>query len=311
MSEEQQSDKLKLNLKTTDTNRFKIEADLPTEQPAEQIPQAEAKPAQIDELEAQRKVNTGSFKRVDVTGQAPANAAIAGVGDGGLKKSETVRLKVVRATPAAAPAASAAAPTVKLNLKRPDEAAPAAAPAPAATPAPAPAAAPAPTPAQTSTLKLRPSTPTPTEPTVAASTATVKVPASAASATVAVEPPTESKPAQATVAVEPPTEAPAAPAAEAPKPALKLNKPKPAAAATVAVEPPPEAKPAEEKKEEPKPAMKMKGGPYSKDDDVEKYLPKQDDDEPGALEGVAALIAFLGTGFATYQLVMNFLQQIQ
>ena len=57
--------------------------------------------------------------------------------------------------------------------------------------------------------------------------------------------------------------------------------------------------------------MKMKGGPYSKDDDVEKYLPQQDDDEPGALEGVAALIAFLGTGFATYQLVMNFLQQIQ
>ena len=309
MSEEQQSDKLKLNLKTTDTNRFKIEADQPTAQPAEQIPQTEAKPAQIDDLEAQRKVNTGNFKRVDVTGQAPASAAIAGVGDGGLKKSETVRLKVVRATPAAASAASSAAPTVKLNLKRPDEAAPAT--APAATPAPAPAAAPAPAPAQTSTLKLRPSTPTPTEPTVAASTATVKVPASAASATVAVEPPTESKPAQATVAVEPPTEAPAAPAAEAPKPALKLNKPKPAAAATVAVEPPPEAKPAEEKKEEPKPAMKMKGGPYSKDDDVEKYLPQQDDDEPGALEGVAALIAFLGTGFATYQLVMNFLQQIQ
>ena len=309
MSEEQQSDKLKLNLKTTDTNRFKIEADQPTEQPAEQIPQAEAKPAQIDELEAQRKVNTGSFKRVDVTGQAPANAAIAGVGDGGLKKSETVRLKVVRATPAAAPAASAAAPTVKLNLKRPDEAAPAAAPAPAATPAPAPAAAPAPTPAQTSTLKLRPSTPAPAESSAAASTATVKVPATAASATVAVEPPTEAKPAQATVAVEPPT-ATASPA-EGAKPALKLNKPKPAAAATVAVEPPPEAKPAEEKKEEPKPAMKMKGGPYSKDDDVEKYLPQQDDDEPGALEGVAAIIAFLGTGFATYQLVMNFLQQIQ
>ena len=65
------------------------------------------------------------------------------------------------------------------------------------------------------------------------------------------------------------------------------------------------------KEEPPKPAMKMKGGPYSKDDDVEKYLPQQDDDEPGALEGVAALIAFLGTGFATYQLVMNFLQQIQ
>ena len=306
MSEEQ-SDKLKLNLKTTDTNRFKIEADQPTEQPTEQIPQAEAKPAQIDELEAQRKVNTGSFKRVDVTGQAPANAAIAGVGDGGLKKSETVRLKVVRATPAAAPAASTAAPTVKLNLKRPDEAAPAAAPAPA--PAPAPAAAPAPTPAQTSTLKLRPTTPAPAESSAAANTATVKVPATAASATVAVEPPTEAKPAQATVAVEPPT---AAPAAEGAKPALKLNKPKPAAAATVAVEPPKEEKPVEEKKEEPpKPAMKMKGGPYSKDDDVEKYLPQQDDDEPGALEGVAALIAFLGTGFATYQLVMNFLQQIQ
>ncbi len=304
MSEEQ-SDKLKLNLKTTDTNRFKIEADQPTEQPAEQLPKTEAKPAQIDELEAQRKVNTGSFKRVDVSGPSPASTtAVPGMGDGGLKKSETVRLKVVRATPASAPAAGSAAPTVKLNLKRPDEAAPAA-------PAPTPNAAPASTPAQTSTLKLRPSTPTPTEPTVAASTATVKVPASAASATVAVEPPTESKPAQATVAVEPPTEAPASPAAEAPKPALKLNKPKPAAAATVAVEPPPEAKPAEEKKEEPKPAMKMKGGPYSKDDDVEKYLPKQDDDEPGALEGVAALIAFLGTGFATYQLVMNFLQQIQ
>lgn len=296
MSEEQ-SDKLKLNLKTTDTNRFKIEADKPTEQPAEKLPQTEAKPAQIDELEAQRKVNTGSFKRVDVTGQAPANAAIAGVGDGGLKKSETVRLKVVRATPAAAPAAGPAASTVKLNLKRPDEAAPAAA-------APAPATAPAPTPAQTSTLKLRPTTPAPAESSAAANTATVKVPTTAASATVAVEPPTEAKPAQATVAVEPPT--------EAAKPALKLNKPKPAAAATVAVEPPPEAKPAEEKKEEPpKPAMKMKGGPYSKDDDVEKYLPQQDDDEPGALEGVAALIAFLGTGFATYQLVMNFLQQIQ
>ena len=281
MSEEQ-SDKLKLNLKTTDTNRFKIEADKPTEQPAEKLPQTEAKPAQIDELEAQRKVNTGSFKRVDVTGQAPANAAIAGVGDGGLKKSETVRLKVVRATPAAAPAAGPAASTVKLNLKRPDEAAPAAA-------APAPATAPAPTPAQTSTLKLRPTTPAPAESSAAANTATVKVPTTAASATVAVEPPTE-----------------------AAKPALKLNKPKPAAAATVAVEPPPEAKPAEEKKEEPpKPAMKMKGGPYSKDDDVEKYLPQQDDDEPGALEGVAALIAFLGTGFATYQLVMNFLQQIQ
>jgi hypothetical protein len=157
-------------------------------------------------------------------------------------------------------------------------------------------------------LKLRPSTPAPAAPAdpSAANTATVKVPASAASATVAVAPPTEAKPAQATVAVEPPTAAPA----EGAKPALKLNKPKPAAA-TVAVEPPPEAKPAEEKKEEPKPAMKMKGGPYSKDDDVEKYLPKQDDDEPGALEGVAALIAFLGTGFATYQLVMNFLQQIQ
>ncbi len=53
----------------------------------------------------------------------------------------------------------------------------------------------------------------------------------------------------------------------------------------------------------------MKGA--SKEDDVQKYLPQQDDDEPGALEGIAALIAFLGTGFATYQLVMNFLQQIQ
>ncbi|MBR4370275.1 MAG: hypothetical protein IKS92_04460, partial [Victivallales bacterium] len=203
MSEEQQSDKLKLNLKTTDTNRFKIEADKPTEQPAEQLPKPEAKPAQIDELEAQRKVNTGSFKRVDVTGQAPANAAIAGVGDGGLKKSETVRLKVVRATPAAAPAAGPAASTVKLNLKRPDEAAPA-----AAAPAPASAAASAPTPAQTSTLKLRPTTPPASATPSAANTATVKVPTNTASATVAVEPPTEAKPAQATVAVEPPTAAP-------------------------------------------------------------------------------------------------------
>lgn len=315
MSEEQ-SDKLKLNLKTTDTNRFKIEADQPTEQPAEQLPQTEAKPAQIDELEAQRKVNTGNFKRIDVTGQAPSNTTVVpGLGDGGIKKSETVRLKVVRATPSAAPAAGAAASTVKLNLKRPDE--PVATPPPAASaPAPAPASeaapAPAPSPAQTSTLKLRPTTLSePPKETPAASTATVKVPLSAAqatpAATVAVEPPTEGKPSEATVAVEPPT----APAAEAAKPALKLNKPKKEAAATVAVEPPPEAKPAEEpKKEEAKPAMKMKGA-ANKEDDVEKYLPQRDDDEPGALEGVAALIAFLGTGFATYQLVMNFLQQIQ
>ena len=258
MSEEQ-SDKLKLNLKTTDTNRFKIEADQPTEQPAEQLPKTDAKPAQIDELEAQRKVNTGSFKRVDVSGQAPANAAIPGVGDGGLKKSETVRLKVVRATPAGAPAAGPAASTVKLNLKHTDDAAPAV-PTPTA-PSTTPAAAPAPSPAHTSTLKLRPTTPAPAEASSAANTATVKVPTTPA-------------------------------------------------AATVAVEPPPEAKPAEEKKEEPpKPAMKMKGA--SKEDDVQKYLPQQDDDEPGALEGIAALIAFLGTGFATYQLVMNFLQQIQ
>ena len=303
MSEEQ-SDKLKLNLKTTDTNRFKIEADQPTEQPAEQLPKTDAKPAQIDELEAQRKVNTGSFKRVDVSGQAPANAAIPGVGDGGLKKSETVRLKVVRATPAGAPAAGPAASTVKLNLKRTDEAAPAV-PTPTA-PTTTPAAAPAPSPAHTSTLKLRPTTPAPAEASSAANTATVKVPTTPAAATVAVAPPTTNKPAQATVAVEPPAAAPA----DGAKPALKLNKPKPAAAATVAVEPPPEAKPAEEKKEEPpKPAMKMKGA--SKEDDVQKYLPQQDDDEPGALEGIAALIAFLGTGFATYQLVMNFLQQIQ
>ena len=303
MSEEQ-SDKLKLNLKTTDTNRFKIEADQPTEQPAEQLPKTDAKPAQIDELEAQRKVNTGSFKRVDVSGQASANAAIPGVGDGGLKKSETVRLKVVRTTPGGAPAAGPAASTVKLNLKRTDDAAPAV-PTPAA-PTTTPAAAPAPSPAHTSTLKLRPTTPAPAEASSAANTATVKVPTTPAAATVAVEPPTENKPAQATVAVEPPAAAPA----DGAKPALKLNKPKPAAAATVAVEPPPEAKPAEEKKEEPpKPAMKMKGA--SKEDDVQKYLPQQDDDEPGALEGIAALIAFLGTGFATYQLVMNFLQQIQ
>ena len=303
MSEEQ-SDKLKLNLKTTDTNRFKIEADQPTEQPAEQLPKTDAKPAQIDELEAQRKVNTGSFKRVDVSGQAPANAAIPGVGDGGLKKSETVRLKVVRATPAGAPAAGPAASTVKLNLKHTDDAAPAV-PTPTA-PSTTPAAAPAPSPAHTSTLKLRPTTPAPAEASSAANTATVKVPTTPAAATVAVAPPTENKPAQATVAVEPPTAAPA----DGAKPALKLNKPKKEAAATVAVEPPPEAKPAEEKKEEPpKPAMKMKGA--SKEDDVQKYLPQQDDDEPGALEGIAALIAFLGTGFATYQLVMNFLQQIQ
>lgn len=278
MSEEQ-SDKLKLNLKTTDTNRFKIEADQPTEQPAEQLPKTDAKPAQIDELEAQRKVNTGSFKRVDVSGQAPANAAIPGVGDGGLKKSETVRLKVVRATPAGAPAAGPAASTVKLNLKHTDDAAPAV-PTPTA-PSTTPAAAPAPSPAHTSTLKLRPTTPAPAEASSAANTATVKVPTTPAAATVAVEPPTENKPAQATVAVEPPTAAPAD-----------------------------GAKPAAEKKEEPpKPAMKMKGA--SKEDDVQKYLPQQDDDEPGALEGIAALIAFLGTGFATYQLVMNFLQQIQ
>ena len=303
MSEEQ-SDKLKLNLKTTDTNRFKIEAEQPAAQPAEQLPKTDAKPAQIDELEAQRKVNTGSFKRVDVSGQAPANAAIPGVGDGGLKKSETVRLKVVRATPAGAPAAGPAASTVKLNLKRTDEAAPAV-PTPTA-PTTTPAAAPAPSPAHTSTLKLRPTTPAPAESSSAANTATVKVPTTPAAATVAVAPPTENKPAQATVAVEPPAAAPA----EGAKPALKLNKPKKEAAATVAVEPPPEAKPAEEKKEEPpKPAMKMKGA--SKEDDVEKYLPQQDDDEPGALEGIAAVIAFLGTGFATYQLVMNFLQQIQ
>ena len=286
MSEEQ-SDKLKLNLKTTDTNRFKIEADQPTEQPAEQLPKTDAKPAQIDELEAQRKVNTGSFKRVDVSGQAPANAAIPGVGDGGLKKSETVRLKVVRATPAGAPAAGPAASTVKLNLKHTDDAAPAV-PTPTA-PSTTPAAAPAPSPAHTSTLKLRPTTPAPAEASSAANTATVKVPTTPAAATVAVAPPTENKPAQATVAVEPPAAAPA----DGAKPALKLNKPKKEAAATVAVEPPPEAKPAEEK------------------NDVEKYLPQQDDDEPGALEGIAALIAFLGTGFATYQLVMNFLQQIQ
>ena len=277
MSEEQQSDKLKLNLKTTDTNRFKIEADQPTEQPAEQIPQADAKPAQIDELEAQRKVNTGSFKRVDVSGPSPASTtAVPGMGDGGLKKSETVRLKVVRATPAGAPAAGSAAPTVKLNLKKPDEPVAASAPAaPAATPAPAAETAPAAAPVHTSTLKLRPTTPAPAEQS-AANTATVKVPTTNASATVAVEPPKEEKP----------------------------------AAATVAVEPPKEEKPVEEKKEEPpKPAMKMKGA--KQEDDVEKYLPQQDDDEPGALEGVAALIAFLGTGFATYQLVMNFLQQIQ
>ena len=261
MSEEQ-SDKLKLNLKTTDTNRFKIEADQATGQPAEQLPKTEAKPAQIDELEAQRKVNTGNFKLVDVSGQSPASTtAVPGMGNGGLKKSETVRLKVVRATPAGAPAAGSAASTVKLNLKKPDE--------PVATSTPTPS------PAQTSTLKLRPTTPAPAEQS-AANTATVKVPMTNASATVAVEPPKEDKP----------------------------------AAATVAVEPPKEEKPVEEKKEEPpKPAMRMKGA--TKEDDLDKYLPQQDDDEPGALEGIAALIAFLGTGFATYQLVMNFLQQIQ
>ena len=296
MSEEQ-SDKLKLNLKTTDTNRFKIEADQSAAQSAEQLPKTEAKPAQIDELEAQRKVNTGSFKRVDVSGPSPASTTtVPGMGDGGLKKSETVRLKVVRATPGGAPAAGSAAPTVKLNLKKPDE--------PVAAPAPAPTTSSAPAPAQTSTLKLRPTTPAPAEQS-AANTATVKVPTTNASATVAVEPPKEEKPAAATVAVEPPAAAPA----EGAKPALKLNKPKPAAA-TVAVEPPKEEKPVEEKKEEPpKPAMKMKGA--KQEDDVEKYLPQQDDDEPGALEGIAALIAFLATGFATYQLVMNFLQQIQ
>ena len=306
MSEEQQSDKLKLNLKTTDTNRFKIEADQPAEQPAEQLPKTEAKPAQIDELEAQRKVNTGSFKRVDVSGPSPASTtAVPGMGDGGLKKSETVRLKVVRATPAGAPAAGPAAATVKLNLKKPDEPVAAPAPAaPAATPAPAAETAPAAAPVHTSTLKLRPTTPAPAEQS-AANTATVKVPTTNASATVAVEPPKEEKPSAATVAVEPPAAAPA----EGAKPALKLNKPKPAAA-TVAVEPPKEEKPVEEKKEEPpKPAMKMKGA--KQEDDLDKYLPQQDDDEPGALEGIAALIAFLGTGFATYQLVMNFLQQIQ
>ena len=225
MSEEQ-SDKLKLNLKTTDTNRFKIEADQPTEQPAEQLPKTDAKPAQIDELEAQRKVNTGSFKRVDVSGQAPANAAIPGVGDGGLKKSETVRLKVVRATPAGAPAAGPAASTVKLNLKHTDDAAPAV-PTPTA-PSTTPAAAPSPSPLHTSTLKLRPTTPAPAEASSAANTATVKVPTTPAAATVAVAPPTENKPAQATVAVEPPAAAPA----DGAKPALKLNKPKPAAAAS-------------------------------------------------------------------------------
>ena len=247
MSEEQQSDKLKLNLKTMDTNRFKIEADQQTQQPAEQLPKTEAKPAQIDDLEAQRKVNTGSFKRVDVSGPSPASTtAVPGMGDGGLKKSETVRLKVVRATPAGTPAAGPAAPTVKLNLKKPDE--------PVAAPAPTPTTtSPAPSPAQTSTLKLRPTTPAPAEQT-AANTATVKVPMTNASATVAVEPPKEEKPAAATVAVEPPAPA------EGAKPALKLNKPKKEAAATVAVEPPKEEKPVEEKKEEPpKPAMKMKG----------------------------------------------------
>ena len=60
-----------------------------------------------------------------------------------------------------------------------------------------------------------------------------------------------------------------------------------------------------------RPCSPRQGRGTSKEDDVQKYLPPQDDDEPGALEGIAALIAFLGTGFATYQLVMNFLQQIQ
>ena len=228
------------------------------------------------------------------------------MGDGGIKKSETVRLKVVRATPAAAPTAGSAAPTVKLNLKRTDEATATSVPESDATATVTASS----LPTQTNTLKLRPTTPAATDPS-ATNTATVKVPTSNASATVAVEPPTEAPQAKATVAVEPPTEG-VATVVEGAKPALKLNKPKPVATATVAVEPPKEEKPVEEKKEEPpKPAMKMKGGPYSKDDDVEKYLPQQDDDEPGALEGVAAIIAFLGTGFATYQLVMNFLQQIQ
>ena len=319
MSEEQ-SDKLKLNLKATDTNRFKIEAEQPVKQPADQLPQNE-ETTHIDDLNAQRKVNTGSFKRIDVSGQAPSNTtAVPGMGDGGIKKSETVRLKVVRATPASgASAAGPAASTVKLNLKRPDVPAAPVTPSASATPvAPATTAPatqpPAAAPAQPNTLKLRPTTPAAES--SAASTPTTKVPLSATPATSASpaqpklsikkeESPAAPK-ADATAAVQPPSE----PA----KPALKLGKPKKEAAATVAVEPPATentAQPEEKKEEPPKPAMKMKGGPYSKDDDVEKYLPQQDDDEPGALEGVAALIAFLGTGFATYQLVMNFLQQIQ
>ena len=307
MSEEQ-ADKLKL--KTTDTNRFKIEAEQPTEQPADKLPKADDTPTKIDDLNEQRKVNTGSFKRIDVTGQAPASTtAMPGMGEGGMKKSETVRLKVVRATPAGgAPTAGPAASTVKLNLKRPD--------APVATPAAPADSTVTSAPAQGSTLKLHPTTPQAAE-TSAANAPTTKVPLST-------PPAPATQPKLSIKKEEAPAPAPAAPAepkadattavpppAEPAKPALKLNKPKKEAAATVAVEPPaPEAAPAEEKKEEAKPAMKMKGA-TKEDDDVAKYLPQQDDDEPGALEGVAAVVAFLATGFATYQLVMNFLQQIQ
>ncbi len=357
MSEEQ-SDKLKLKLKSTDTNRFKVETSTHKVQkpdvPASEGPEIQAPTQQISDPMSQRQTNTGRFKRVDVSGQDATATTIAMPGaaqDDGIKKTETVRLKVVRATPTEQPAPSAApainlgstpaAPTapaapasssstIKLNLRRP--AGPAVPEAPAAPAAPESPATPS-----TGTLKIRPpegAAQTP-PPAAGSAAATVKLTLPSQQQAAPAEP--EARPklsikkddapatptAEGTVAVPPPAE-------EAPKPGgkLKLVSKKDSAAATVAAPPPTPTKTEEEKAE-----GEEQAAPQEQKKEAGKTIlakPKRDDDRPGqdlpmpgqygayqgeselgVFEGVAAIIAFLGVGFGVYQLVMDLLNHIQ
>ncbi|MBQ6473440.1 MAG: hypothetical protein IJJ33_15750, partial [Victivallales bacterium] len=116
MSENQNQNPVKLTLKTTDTNRFKVDQAAGSPTPAALNPQTtggDAEPRPISDPISLRDTATGRLRKLEVN--QLGGAAVAPAAEGG--KTETVHLKVVRNPPASA--AQSNSPTLKLNIPRP------------------------------------------------------------------------------------------------------------------------------------------------------------------------------------------------
>lgn len=124
-------DSSRLKLKTTDTNRFKVDtgrlkvspAPAADELSADRMKAGQTQKASdyIDPMSL-RDTSTGKLKRVEGVGAASAASGLMPSSASSEKKSETVRLKVVRATPRPGTTPpSSSPPLAKVPLSSPDQ----------------------------------------------------------------------------------------------------------------------------------------------------------------------------------------------